>query len=281
VADRASIDLDELVEHWTVLEDATASVKVTDDDGFTVDDVTVLEPETGTTTATFKISLTGPAATPVSVNWATNTSYPSGTVAASAGIDYTAVAPRRVDFAVGETSKQVSVTVSADTKAEYTEAFSVALSSPNGAAIQDSLASGRIVDYKPGVFIDNVSLPEGDTGSTQARFTLTRAGDATQPASVTVTPSNDTAGAGGAEFSGNYAYRISGVVPGATGGSDFTIGSPTTVSFAAGQRTKTVSVTVRGDNDLEFSETFFVNLSNAVGTTIQDNRGVGLIVNDD
>ncbi len=266
----------------TGITDATGSVTIADDDGLTVDDVTVVEPLTGTTSATFTIRLNGPARTPVSVDWATSANGPTGTRAATAGTDYSAVTrTRRVEFAVGETSKQVSVSVRSDTTAEPTEAFGVYLSTPKGAAILDATAHARILDYKPGVYIDNVSLPEGDSGSRQAQFTLTRVGDVSQPASVTATRSNDTAGAGGTEFSGNYVYTSSPAVPGATGGSDYTIGSPTTASFAAGQRTTTVSVPVHGDSDLEFSETFFVTLSNAAGTTIGDNRGVGLIVNDD
>ena len=38
--------------------------------------------------------------------------------------------------------------------------------------------------------------------------------------------------------------------------------------FGAGQRTKAVSVTVRGDFDLEFSATFFANFYNAAGMTM-------------
>ena len=44
---------------------------------------------------------------------------------------------------------------------------------------------------------------------------------------------------------------------------------------------KTIVVTALGDFDVENDETFFVNLSNAVGATIADDQAVGTITNDD
>jgi hypothetical protein len=54
-----------------------------------------------------------------------------------------------------------------------------------------------------------------------------------------------------------------------------------TLSFAPGEITKTVTVTVAGDNIAESSETFFVNLSNATNAIIEDAQGRGTILNDD
>ena len=42
-----------------------------------------------------------------------------------------------------------------------------------------------------------------------------------------------------------------------------------------------MTVAVNGDADLETAETFFVNLTNAVGATITDSQGLGTITNDD
>src|SRR5262249_21301403 len=54
-----------------------------------------------------------------------------------------------------------------------------------------------------------------------------------------------------------------------------------TVSFGAGETSKTVSVTVNGDTLAEPDETFLVNLSNPVGGTIADGQATGTITNDD
>ena len=55
-----------------------------------------------------------------------------------------------------------------------------------------------------------------------------------------------------------------------------------TLTFAAGEKTKTITIEVKADNKREVSETFFVDLfgisSNAQSTK---SRGVGTILNDD
>ena len=53
------------------------------------------------------------------------------------------------------------------------------------------------------------------------------------------------------------------------------------LSFAAGETSKTITVAVLGDGNVEPDELFVVNLSNPVGAAISDGRGEGLIRNDD
>ena len=66
----------------------------------------------------------------------------------------------------------------------------------------------------------------------------------------------------------------------AQAGSDY-VAQSGSLSFAAGQRMRTVSVVVRGDRVKEGNERFFVNLSGAAGATVMDGRGVGTIGEDD
>jgi len=66
----------------------------------------------------------------------------------------------------------------------------------------------------------------------------------------------------------------------AQSGSDFE-STTGTVSFAQGEQTKTISVTVFPDTQPEGDEDFFVNLSNPQGATVADGQGQGLILNDD
>ena len=53
------------------------------------------------------------------------------------------------------------------------------------------------------------------------------------------------------------------------------------LAFTPGQTTKTVSVTVNGDQLDEANETYFLNLSNAVNATLTDAQGLGTITDDD
>jgi Zn-dependent metalloprotease len=54
-----------------------------------------------------------------------------------------------------------------------------------------------------------------------------------------------------------------------------------TLTFAPGQTTRTVTVSITGDTTLEPNEAFFVNLSAASGSTIGDGQGAVTIINDD
>jgi uncharacterized delta-60 repeat protein len=54
-----------------------------------------------------------------------------------------------------------------------------------------------------------------------------------------------------------------------------------TLNFSPGQTTKTLNVTVKGDLRREPTEVFYVNLTNPVGATVADGRGVGSIIDND
>ena len=66
----------------------------------------------------------------------------------------------------------------------------------------------------------------------------------------------------------------------ATAGADYTAASGT-LSFAAGETSKTVSVTVLNDAHDDGGETLTLNLSNATGAVIGDGEATGTITNDD
>ena len=66
----------------------------------------------------------------------------------------------------------------------------------------------------------------------------------------------------------------------ATAGSDYTSASGT-LTFAAGDTSKTVSVAILDDAHDEGSETLTLTLSNASGATISDGRATGTITNSD
>ncbi|MGS4920210.1 MULTISPECIES: ExeM/NucH family extracellular endonuclease [Mameliella] len=101
---------------------------------------------------------------------------------------------------------------------------------------------------------------EGDSGSTGFTFTVTRSGDTT--AATTVDYAVSGGGADAADFGGSLPSG--------------------TVSFAAGETSKTITVQVTGDTDIETDEGFTVTLSNASGAaTISTATATGTIRTDD
>jgi hypothetical protein len=110
----------------------------------------------------------------------------------------------------------------------------------------------------PTLSVADVSVNEGNAGTSTATFTVTLSAAAAGAVTVNYATADGTA----------------------TAGSDYTAGSGT-LTFAAGQVTKTVAVTVSGDTTVEANETFVVNLSAASGATIADAQAQGTITNDD
>ena len=66
----------------------------------------------------------------------------------------------------------------------------------------------------------------------------------------------------------------------ASAGSDYTSGS-NSISFAAGETSKTITVNVLDDSIAESSETFTVSLSNVTGASVADGTGTGTITDND
>ena len=66
----------------------------------------------------------------------------------------------------------------------------------------------------------------------------------------------------------------------ATAGSDYSALTGT-ITFAAGETTKTITIPVTGDTAVEANETFTVTLASPSGATIADGSATGTIVNND
>jgi len=219
-----------------------------------INSVSVLEGNSGVTPATFTVTLSAPSTVPASVQFATA----DGT--AKAGSDYLSTSGT-LTFAPGETSKTIAVSVVGDTMQEDNETFLVLLSKPTGGAtISTNAGVGTILDDDgpPALAINDVSQPEGNSGTTNMTFTVTLTAPSGKPVSVDYATADGTA----------------------TAGSDYTSTSGT-LSFAPGQTSKTINVPIIGDTIVEPNETFLVQLSNAVGAPIVRNQGTGTILNDD
>ena len=223
------------------------------------------EGDSGTTPFEISLRLNFAGTAPVSVSWETrdapfsqNTATPDQDYGAESGT---------VTFDPGETSRMIEVGVIGDTLAEPGERFSVAITDVVGARTgtpwDDWLlgATVEIRDDDPAdISIADVTVNEGDTGTTNSTFTLTRSslGNEKYPNPVTVD------------------WAAEGVA--AQAGSDF-LAAGGTVTFEG--LTATIDVPIVGDTAPEANETFEVKLSNAQNGVIADGVGIGTIVDDD
>jgi uncharacterized repeat protein (TIGR01451 family) len=222
--------------------------------GISINDATVTEGDAGTTTATFTVSLNNTSTQTVTVSYATA----DGTATAPA--DYLQ-ASNTLTFNPGELTKTINITVNGDTLDEANETFFVNLSGETNATILDGQGLGTITDddAQPTISINDVTVTEGDSGTTNATFTVTLSAQSGQTVTVTYATANGTA----------------------TEPSDYQAIPATTLTFNPGTTSQTINVTVNGDTSAESDETFFVNLSTANNATILDNQGQGTITNDD
>jgi hypothetical protein len=219
-----------------------------------VSDIQVPEGSQGTVEATFTVTLTAPSGLPVSVDYATA----DGTAIAPA--DYTAVLPSTLTFDPGLTTRTITVVVNADTLDELNETFLLDLSNVVNANLPDAQAVATITDddAPPTLSVNDVTLAEGNEGTSNATFTVSLSAPSGQEVTVNWATANGTA-----------------VAP-----ADYeTAGG--TLTFAPGETSKPVPVPVHGDTAYELNETFVVNLSSAVRATLSDAQGVGTIANDD
>ena len=111
----------------------------------------------------------------------------------------------------------------------------------------------------PTLSVAGVTVAEGAAGvTTAARFTVTLSKAATTAVTVAYATANGTAAAG----------------------TDYTAAAGS-LSFAAGETTKTVTVSIIGDATVEPDETFTLLLSNPVNATIATGTATATIANDD
>jgi Ca2+-binding RTX toxin-like protein len=204
------------------------------------------------------ISLSAPAQTAVSVNYSANGSTATNSGGAADFYGYSGV----LNFASGETTKVVRIELQDDATAESYETFFFNLSSPSTNAIiaSEPAAIGiidddhiptsgptlhvrdAVVDEKSGTVTFVISL-----GSIEGQ-------SANSPITVDYATANGTASAG----------------------SDFAAATGT-LTFAAGETVKTVTIDINDDDAAEGLERFFLNLDNASGATLLDDQGTAVI----
>src|SRR6185369_6128560 len=113
-------------------------------------------------------------------------------------------------------------------------------------------------DPLPKLSIGSAVVNEGNSGTTNATFTVSLSPASGQTVVVNASTADDSA----------------------TAGSDYTATS-VVLTFAPGVTSQTVTVPVVGDTTAEAHETFLVNLSGATNATIATGQGIGFIFDDD
>ena len=126
-----------------------------------INDVTVAEGNTGTTIATFTISLNIPSAQTVTVDYATANG------AAAAGIDYQSTNGTLI-FNPGQTSQPITVNINGDTLVEADENFFVNLNSAANAVVSHSPGVGTIQNDDTALVV--ISQLYGGGGNAGATF---------------------------------------------------------------------------------------------------------------
>ena len=173
----------------------------------------------------------------------------------------------RLSFVEGQTSASVTVPVLGDTVVEPSELFSLAFTVPS-TIVQDLAGEATILDDDAGtptVSVSGASTTEGTTGSgpVLSQFAVTLSAAATSEVTV--------------------QYRLLGTAQ--EGDDAYFPSSARSVTFAAGETSKTVSVRVTGDSVAEPDEAVVLECSapaaGGAGGDATTLRATGWILDDD
>lgn len=238
----------------------------------TLANATLVEGNSGSAPMNFVLTSSNASAIPLTVNASTTNG------SATAPSDFVALVNQTVTVPPGAAGQTVTipVTINGDVLVEGNESFTLTLSSPSaGAAVGGGPATGTISnDDTTTLSINNVSVTEGNAGTTPATFTVTLSAPVDRNVSFTATTSDGTANAP----------------------ADYVPLTAQSFSIAAGATSTSVTVNVVGDNIVENDETFFVTPASFVAAPPSGNqvpldpavlilpantRGTGTIVNDD
>jgi hypothetical protein len=241
---------------------------IADDDGdstvlprLSISPASVVEGDSGTRDMVFQVTLTAPATSAVSVDFATaDTLNPQ----AVAGSDYQET-KRTITIPQGETTVMVAVPVFGDDVTENDEVFQVNLSNIEGdASLGNSFVFGTIVTDDPFALVSIVSVAgnEGDTGATsELIFTISLNVPVTDAVTLDYATADGTA---------------------TVADNDYLAIPSTSLTIPAGATSATVGVTIIGDDENETDEQFTVQLSNlSANAEFSTAVANGSIMNDD
>ena len=222
--------------------------RIADDDDLPTLSVASVTGREGTV-VNFLVTLTGAGSQPARVSYATRDKT------AVAGVDYVAVSGA-LTFASGSESKAVPVRLLYDGVDEADETFVLQLRSPTSAALGVHGANGTIedIDELPAL---SVTGGEGVEGGT-VEFAVTLAGSTNRSVRVTYATSD------GSALSGSDYRPVRG-----------------TLALDPGETSRTVSIRLLDDAEIEPDENFSLELSSPANARLEVNAVTGTIVDDD
>jgi glucose/arabinose dehydrogenase len=207
----------------------------------------------GADSVTITLLRTGDLSSTSSIKYATI----AGT--ATAGVDYGSEGTESAGiliFAPGQSSRQISIPINDNSLAEADETFSFVIDQAGGATLGLQRTIG-------------ITIQDNDRSNLDFTQPVVNEGDGT--ATVTVTRGS-TSGAASLDY-----ITVDGT---AKAGSDYQATSGT-LSFAAGQASKTISIALKNDTVGEVNETFTLKFSNAVGVQLNTQQTTITIIDDD
>ncbi|RYG62701.1 hypothetical protein EON80_22620, partial [bacterium] len=239
----------------SVLGDANATGTIVEDDvpTLSIADASVVEGASGTQELVFTVTLAEAGLQPVTFKYATANST------AKAGEDYGAKSSTGT-IAAGQLSTTIAVVVNGDTLPETDEFFNLNLTEIKGAILKRSSAVGTITndDATPTISVNSVTVPEGNSGTTDATFQVTLSTASSQSVTVKFATANGTAVAG----------------------NDFTAQNGT-LTFGPGETTKAIVVKIKGDTLDEDDEQFGLKLTDPINATLLVGQGSAKITDND
>ena len=234
------------------LADASGEATISDDDlpELSIDNAS---PVTEGGTARFLVTLT-----PAHSSQTVTVEYETQGDTATEGTDYTARSGT-LTFTSGDRTETILVPTTDDNEQESDERFTVVLSSPTAARLNDATGEGTVTDNDSGptmpeLSIADTSVVEGDT----AQFNVSLTSESAQPVTVSWATADGTAKEGT-----DYEARTA------------------TLTIPAGETVRQISVPTVEDDFHEPAERFRVTLSGASGATLADASGEATISDDD
>ncbi|GAA4368661.1 hypothetical protein GCM10023185_41590 [Hymenobacter saemangeumensis] len=224
----------------------------------------ITEGNSGTTAYTFSVTLSAEPGAAASVQVAVDAAGST----ASAGSDYTFTTPQTLSFGPGlPLTQTLTVTVNGDATVEPDETLLLVLQNPSAnlslgspaahtlTIVNDDMDAASVLAFATA----SLSRDEGNSNNTYTvNVTLTPAATSTVTVPVQVDAANSSADAG-----------------------DYTL-TTTSLTFTAGQTTRTVSVSIVGDLTVEPDEVLRLRLGTPTGATLGSTSTHNLtLLNDD
>ena len=255
--------IDETNESFTVssatLGQSVATTIIDDDPVASIDPVLLLtEGDSGTSVANLTVTLASAAVQATTIGFSTQD------FSAVAGADYTSTSGNLV-IPVGQMSGTISIPIVGDTVAEKVEAFFVNLTTTDNGSLNPTKKQAAVgifdndtsplptVSFPKGVVVD-----EGNGGAGNILFDVKLSSPAVQRTEVGWKTADGTANK--ADYDSAHGKLV----------------------FQKGQKSKTISIDVKGDRRDEPDEAFTVELRNPVAATLGAQKAsVGVIEDDD